>query len=144
TIMAVEAAAYHEPRLRRHADDYPANIRALLEEGLACPAPEYARCKEHQNRLREEMHSCLEGVDALLTPATTCPAPDAATTGDPTFNSPWSYPGLPTVSFPAAFSPERLPLSLQFVGRPFGEGELFTAAAWCEDALAFDVGEPPA
>ena len=35
-----------------------------------------------------------------ITPATVSTAPDPSTTGDPAFNSPWSYTGLPTVSFP--------------------------------------------
>jgi aspartyl-tRNA(Asn)/glutamyl-tRNA(Gln) amidotransferase subunit A len=142
-VMAVEGAAFHRERLRRHPDDYGPAITSLLEEGLACPAPEYARCKAHQEQLRRDMLACLEGVDALLTPATTGPAPDAATTGDPAFNSPWSYVGYPTVSFPAGKSPEGLPLCLQFAGRPWGEGDLFAAAAWCEDVLETNLGEPP-
>jgi aspartyl-tRNA(Asn)/glutamyl-tRNA(Gln) amidotransferase subunit A len=144
TVMAVEAARYHEPRLRRHPDDYDPNIRTLLEEGLACPAPEYARCKEHQRQLSQEMAACLEGVDVLLTPATTTPAPDAATTGDPAFNSPWSYTGLPTVCLPAAMSPDGLPLGIQLVGRAWDESGLFATALWCETALGFDAGDPPA
>src|SRR5262249_26265954 len=94
TIMAVEGAAFHGARLKRHPEDYGPNIRRLLEEGLACPAPEYARCKEHQAQLSESMDVCLVTVDALLTPATTGRAPDKRTTGDPAFNSPWSYTGL--------------------------------------------------
>jgi aspartyl-tRNA(Asn)/glutamyl-tRNA(Gln) amidotransferase subunit A len=143
-VMAVEAVAYHEPRLRRHPEDYDPNIRSLLEEGLSCPAAEYARCKEHQRQLARDMLACFEGVDVLLTPAATGPAPDADTTGDPAFNSPWSYTGLPTVSIPAGWSAEGLPLALQLVGRPWGEAELFAAAAWCEETLAFDRREPPA
>jgi aspartyl-tRNA(Asn)/glutamyl-tRNA(Gln) amidotransferase subunit A len=141
-VMAVEAADFHGERLRRHPDDYPPLMRALLEEGLACPAHEYARCKAHQERLRCEMLPCLDGVDALLTPATTSPPPDASTTGDGAFNAPWSYLGWPTVSLPAGRSPEGLPLALQLAGRPWGEGELFAAAAWCEAVLAFDAGAP--
>jgi aspartyl-tRNA(Asn)/glutamyl-tRNA(Gln) amidotransferase subunit A len=141
-VMAVEAVAYHQERLRRHPEDYGPCIRSLLEEGLTCPAPEYARAKEHQRSLTEQMGSCLRGVDALLTPATTGPAPDAGTTGDPVFNSPWSYTGLPTVSFPVARSPEGLPLAIQLVGRAWGEGELLAAAAWCEEVLGFSMGEP--
>jgi aspartyl-tRNA(Asn)/glutamyl-tRNA(Gln) amidotransferase subunit A len=142
TVMAVEAAAYHEDRLRQHPDDYLPRIRSLLEEGLACPAPEYARCKEHQKQLSREVLACLDEVDVLLTPATTGPAPDASTTGDPAFNSPWSYTGLPTVSLPVSLSPDRLPLGIQLVGRPWGEAELFAAAAWCEELFAERVGEP--
>ena len=31
-VMAVEAAAFHESRLRQHPDDYAPKIRQLLEE----------------------------------------------------------------------------------------------------------------
>jgi aspartyl-tRNA(Asn)/glutamyl-tRNA(Gln) amidotransferase subunit A len=141
-VMAVEAAAYHELRLTRHPEDYPSNITALLHEGLACPGPEYARCKDHRRRLAEDMVGCFEGFDALLTPAATSPAPGAATTGDPAFNSPWSYTGLPTVSLPAGWSEEGLPLAIQLVGKPWGEAELLAAAVWCEEVLKFEKREP--
>ncbi len=143
TVMAVEAAAYHGLRLRRHPDDYAPRIHSLLEEGLACPAPEYARCKELQQQLAKDMLSCFEGVNALLTPATAGPAPDASTTGDPVFNSPWSFTGLPTVSLPAGRDPEGLPLAIQLVGRPWAEAQLLAAAAWCEEVLDFARVEPP-
>ena len=90
------------------------------------------------------MLSCFDGVDALLTPATTGPAPDMATTGDPIFNSPWSFTGLPTVSLPAGRNPEGMPLGIQLVGRPWDEAELLAAAAWCEEVLGFARIEPPA
>jgi Asp-tRNA(Asn)/Glu-tRNA(Gln) amidotransferase A subunit family amidase len=140
-VMAVEAAQYHEPRLRRHPEDYDPRIRSLLEEGLACPAPEFARCKEHQRLLKEEMAACFHDVDLLLTPATTGPAPAAATTGDPAFNSPWSYVGLPTVSLPAALSPDGLPLAIQLIGRPFTEETLLAAAAWCEEVIQWRLSD---
>jgi aspartyl-tRNA(Asn)/glutamyl-tRNA(Gln) amidotransferase subunit A len=142
TVMAVEAAHYHESRLRRRPDDYGPKIRSLLEEGLACPAPEYARCKEHQRRLSDDAAACLGEVDALLTPATTSPAPGAETTGDPAFNSPWSYTGMPTVSLPAGWSAEGLPLAIQLVGRPWAEADLLAVAAWCEDVLAVEPRDP--
>jgi aspartyl-tRNA(Asn)/glutamyl-tRNA(Gln) amidotransferase subunit A len=143
TIMAVEAAAFHEPRLRRHPDDYGPCITQLLEEGLACPAPEYARCKEHQRQLTKEMHHCFADVDALLMPATPGPAPAAATTGPPTFNSPWSYTGLPVVSLPAGRSDDGLPLCIQLVGPHWSEPRLLAVAEWCEAQLGIDLGEPP-
>ena len=142
-VMAVEAAMFHERRLRQHSEDYQPNITTLLNEGLACPAPEYARCKQHQQTLHEEMRTLLKDFDALLTPATKGPAPDMTTTGDPVFNSPWSYTRLPTVSLPTGHTPDGMPVSIQLVGTSFGEAELFAAAAWCEKILGFDVGEPP-
>jgi Asp-tRNA(Asn)/Glu-tRNA(Gln) amidotransferase A subunit family amidase len=142
TVMAVEAAAYHEPRLRRHPEDYGPCITQLLNEGLACPAPEYARTKEHQRLLAREMRASFGGGAALLMPATTSPAPDAATTGDPAFNSPWSYTGLPTVSFVAGWTDDGLPLALQLVGMRLCEAQLLETAAWCEAALAVPPREP--
>jgi aspartyl-tRNA(Asn)/glutamyl-tRNA(Gln) amidotransferase subunit A len=142
-VMAVEAAQFHGPRLLRHPEDYPPRIRSLVEEGMRTSAADYARTKAHQSRLSQAMASLFLDVDALVTPATMGPAPDAGTTGDPVFNSPWSYTGLPVASFPIAFSPDGLPLSLQLVGRHWGEYDLLGAAAWCEQVLAFDPGLPP-
>jgi aspartyl-tRNA(Asn)/glutamyl-tRNA(Gln) amidotransferase subunit A len=84
-------------------------------------------------------------VDALLVPATTCPAPDASSTGDPAFNSPWSYTGLPAVSFLSGWTGppgEGLPLALQVIGQPFGEAELFATAEWCESQLRVEERDP--
>jgi aspartyl-tRNA(Asn)/glutamyl-tRNA(Gln) amidotransferase subunit A len=100
-VMAVEAAAFHGARLRRYPEDYGPRIRGLLEQGLSCPAPEYAGCKEHQQQLSRDVLSYFEGLDTLLAPATRGPAPAADTTGDPAFNSPWSYTGPPGRTRPA-------------------------------------------
>jgi aspartyl-tRNA(Asn)/glutamyl-tRNA(Gln) amidotransferase subunit A len=141
-VMAVEAAQFHQHRLQHHPQDYPPRIRDLLEEGLATPSVDYARTKAHQEQLRRDMLPCFDDVDALLTPATAGPAPESATTGDPVFNSPWSYVGFPTISMPAGRSSDGLPLAIQLAGQPWREGNLFSAAAWCEDALGIDLGEP--
>jgi Asp-tRNA(Asn)/Glu-tRNA(Gln) amidotransferase A subunit family amidase len=141
-VMAVEAAQFHELRLRRYPEDYQPCIRKLLEEGLACPAPEYARSKDHQSPLQTDLNQLLWD-EVLLTPATTTPAPDAATTGDPAFNSPWSYTGLPTVSFPVGLAPDGLPLSIQLVGKRGSDESLLTVAAWCEKAIGVGTLTPP-
>jgi aspartyl-tRNA(Asn)/glutamyl-tRNA(Gln) amidotransferase subunit A len=143
TIMAVEAAEFHMHRLRRHPDDYPPKIRSLLEEGLACPAPEYAECKTFQRQLSEETNRWFREIDAFLCPATTSPAPAADTTGDPAFNSPWSLTGLPVVSFPVGKDSDGLPLAIQLVGRSWSEAGLLQAAAWCEAKIGVDLGDPP-
>jgi aspartyl-tRNA(Asn)/glutamyl-tRNA(Gln) amidotransferase subunit A len=142
-VMAVEAAAFHRTRLVQHPEDYAPKITALLQEGLSCPAPEYADCKTHQLQLTRHMECFLREVDALLVPATTGPAPDAGTTGDPAFNSPWSYVGFPTVSLPSAWTPDGLPLAIQLVGVPWTEAELLAVAAWCEETLRVEQREPP-
>jgi len=135
-IMAVEAAKYHESRLRRHPEDYSTQIKQLLEEGLSCPAPEYARAQEHKARLTAAMWDLVHRDNVLLCPATTGPAPRADTTGDPAFNSPWSYTGLPTISIQTGYFADGLPLAIQLVAGPNREDVLFSVAAWCEKRLA--------
>lgn len=143
-IMAVEAAMFHGERLRRHPDDYGPNIRKLLEEGLACAAPEYGRAREFQGQLFKDTMACFKDVDAFLCPASTGPAPAADTTGDPALNSPWSLTGLPVVSFPVGRSPEGLPLAIQLVGPAWSEAELLSVAHWCEQKIRFRMDDPPA
>src|SRR5262249_17418559 len=144
-VMAVQAAQYHEERLRRHPEDYDPNFTSLLREGLACPAPEYARALEHRRQLRFQLGDLLDecGDCVLLMPAARGPAPDAATTGDPLFNSPWSYLGFPVVSLPTGLVGDRLPVGIQCVGAPDKEYNVFQAALWCEKALGVELGEPP-
>jgi aspartyl-tRNA(Asn)/glutamyl-tRNA(Gln) amidotransferase subunit A len=142
-VMAVESAQFHEARLRRHPDDYGPCIRQLLDEGLRCPATEYARTKAHQRELTDAVADLLAGDLILLTPATTGPAPAADTTGNPAFNSPWSYVGLPTVSFPTGHLADGLPLAMQLVAGPDAEAPLLAAAAWCEQALGAQPLNPP-
>jgi aspartyl-tRNA(Asn)/glutamyl-tRNA(Gln) amidotransferase subunit A len=62
-------------------------------------------------------------------------APDPSTTGDPAFNSPWSYTGLPTVSFPVGLASDGLPVAIQLSGWPFFDESLLYAAQWCEQAI---------
>jgi Asp-tRNA(Asn)/Glu-tRNA(Gln) amidotransferase A subunit family amidase len=135
-VMAVEAAEYHGARLKRHPEDYAPCIKGLLEEGLACPAPVYANTKDHQRELTRSMYSTLSGEMILICPATTGPAPLADTTGDPAFNSPWSYTGLPTISIQTGYFVGGLPLAIQLVAGPNREDLLFSVAAWCEKRLA--------
>ncbi|MBX3440568.1 MAG: amidase, partial [Planctomycetaceae bacterium] len=90
-VMAVEAAAVHEQRIAREPDEYGPCITALIEEGLRATATEYARARQHQMLTKRTVLDAFLNCDVLLCPATTSEAPDAATTGNPAFNSPWSY-----------------------------------------------------
>ncbi|HVX14652.1 MAG TPA: amidase [Pirellulales bacterium] len=141
-MMAVEAAEYHESMFRQHSREYGPHIRMLIEEGLAASGVDYAHALVHRRQLQRDLLSSFGEFDALVTPATTTTAPEASSTGDPKFNSPWSYVGFPTISVPCGLAADGLPVSLQFVGRPFDEARLFGAAAWCESVLAFDELPP--
>lgn len=142
TIMSVEAAAFHQARYREIPDDYGPCIRNLLDEGLACTALDYKRALDHRHRIVQVMMHLI-GDDVILTPAARGPAPTAETTGDPLFNSPWSYLGFPTVCLPAGWSSDGLPLAIQLASRPGSEARLLEVASWCEAALEFPRREVP-
>ncbi|MCE8442196.1 amidase family protein, partial [Rhodovulum sulfidophilum] len=90
------------------------------------------------------------GVDAILTPAT----PSAAfglgemADADPVamylndvFTVTVNLAGLPGISVPAGLDAQGLPLGLQLIGQPWGEGELLNTAHVLERAAGF-VSKP--
>jgi Asp-tRNA(Asn)/Glu-tRNA(Gln) amidotransferase A subunit family amidase len=141
-VMAVEAAEYHRPWFPARRAEYGLWIAALLDEGWSTTAIDYAEALRRQTEFQIEVLVALADADALILPATVTPAPGLETTGDPRFNSLWSYCGLPTVCIPCSLSPDGLPLGLQLVGWPFSEGSLLAVAAWCEEHLNFSAVPP--
>jgi aspartyl-tRNA(Asn)/glutamyl-tRNA(Gln) amidotransferase subunit A len=138
-VMAVEAAEYHRPWFPTRRAEYGPNLATLLDEGRKTTSLDYAEAVRRQPEFRQQALAAVEGFDALLLPATSDTAPATDTTGNPRFNSPWSYCGLPTVSFPCQVAADGLPLSLQLVGRPLDEGSLLAVAAWCERQIDFSA-----
>jgi Asp-tRNA(Asn)/Glu-tRNA(Gln) amidotransferase A subunit family amidase len=90
------------------------------------------------------MQQLLAPHRVAVTPGTLTPAPAGLeSTGDPAFNSPWSYAGLPTVSLPCGLSPQGLPCGLQLIGPSGQERLVLEVARWCEGILGFGGTPPP-
>ena len=139
TIMAVEAARFHGERWKRYPGDYPPKFTALVEQGLSTPAPDYLKAMDHLKAVRHETAGWVgAGQTTLIVPATVGPAPDPSTIGDPLFQAPWSYCGLPTVSFPFAWTADGLPLCAQVVGAAWCEDDLLAVAAALEAEIKFE------
>ena len=134
-LMAVGAGEVHGQRYANHREQMGPRIRELVARGLATSTADYAAALEHQQEFQAAMarlfatHNCI-----LAMPSAPTTAPTPETTGDPRFNSPWSYAGLPAITIPCGFD-DGLPIGLQVVGAGQGERELLAAAAWCERAL---------
>ena len=141
--MNVECAAFHEETFNQRPDDYGPKLRSTIESGMLVPGVKYLQAQRLRRRFHQDMQELAGKVDILLTPSTPTPAPrDLTTTGDPMFQSPWTFAGLPTVSLPSGLSRSGLPLGIQIAGRMFGEESLLAMARWCEAALDV-VLEPP-
>ena len=140
-VMAVEAAAVHRADFAARPDTYRPLLSGLIEKGLSVAAVDYRAARLHQQRFSDDLAAALDspvGPDIVVTPATVASAPPLSerTTGDPQFNSVWSFSGLPTCGVPACLGEDGLPLSLQ-LGAGRESPALFQAAAWCEAALEF-------
>ncbi|MBI3836762.1 MAG: hypothetical protein HY288_02355, partial [Planctomycetia bacterium] len=137
-LMAAEAADFHRAQFGAPREGYGPKMAALLDEGFAISMSEYQAALRHRVQFQNALARTLSGVDALVTPSTPTAAPASLeSTGDPRFNSPWSYSGVPTVSIPCALTSAGLPLSLQFVGPAWSEAKLLAIATWAEQRLEF-------
>lgn len=137
-VMAAEAAATHSDWLDEYPEDYPPRIRGLIEEGRSLPAVAYIKARDARHAALRALFPLrvVRDFDALLTPATIGTAPDRTTTGDPAFNSPWSYCfSKHTASFPIGSAPDGLPFAVQLIGVNLSYPRLFEAAEWCENAI---------
>jgi aspartyl-tRNA(Asn)/glutamyl-tRNA(Gln) amidotransferase subunit A len=131
------AEALRPDLYRAHAAEYRPGIRAALERGCAS--------RPRSTSGRSEPASGPAG--AATTPralrrapdAAAGPAPDRATTGDPSFNAPWSGIGAPQIALPTRLAAGRLPLGIQLIGAPLAEPRLLAAARWVEAAIGFDA-----
>ena len=140
-VMAVEAADVHRKDFTERPETYRPIITRLIEKGLAAAAVDYRAARVHQQRFAADLAAALDapsGPLVALSPATVSSAPPFAdrSTGDPQFNSVWSFSGLPTCGVPACLGEDGLPLSVQ-LGAARESFELFQAAAWCEAVLEF-------
>jgi aspartyl-tRNA(Asn)/glutamyl-tRNA(Gln) amidotransferase subunit A len=141
-VMRAEAAAVHAERYRAHAAEYRPRIRAAIEAGQCIDAPLYLRAQRVRRQARQELGALLRRYDALVMPAAPGPAPDPSTTGDASFNAPWSGIGAPSIAVPTGLAPDGLPLGTQLVAAPFAEARLLATARWVEVAAGFAATPP--
>jgi aspartyl-tRNA(Asn)/glutamyl-tRNA(Gln) amidotransferase subunit A len=134
TIMQVEAGEVHAALHAAHADSYAPRMRALIEIGQLIPGTLYLRAQRLRRQFRQQATAMLDGLDALVVPTVSDLAPARETTGDRTFQAPWSLVGFPAVTIPAGLS-RGLPCGLQLVGRPLDDVAVLAAARWSEAVL---------
>lgn len=143
TVIATEAAQVHAERMSRRPDDYPPRIRELIETGLSRTAEQYRTASLMQLTNHRQFCKRLDRTSVVATPATPDFAPPTSTTGNPMFNSPWSFLGLPVVSVPCGWSADGLPAAAQFIAASGNEPHLLATAAWAERQFAISRRLPP-
>lgn len=134
-LMARGAADAHAALYRAHVAEFGKHIGELIAEGLTITDAQVAEALDHQQQFRRDLLALFGACDVIVTPSTVTVAPGIDSTGDPRFNSPWSYSGLPTVSLPCGTAEAGLPVSLQIAGQPWLNERLFGLSTWIERVL---------
>jgi aspartyl-tRNA(Asn)/glutamyl-tRNA(Gln) amidotransferase subunit A len=137
-IMMPEAAAYHQDYLRNSPEKYTDEVRALLEIGAAQLATDYVNALRLRTLIQAAWKEMFSAIDVLLAPTVVAPAtlrsdpfltwPDGTVEGATgayvRYSAPANVTGLPSLSVPAGFTTDGLPLGVQILGKPFAEPEI--------------------
>ena len=148
-IVLGDAAAYHAPTLETMPDRYTPPVRIRLEMGRYVLAEDYVRALAGRERLTREVDAALAQHDALILPSLPIPAPPIGAntvqiggTAEPVRNlmlrltQPFNLTGHPAIAVPAGQSADRLPCSVQLVGRRMQTNTLLRVALACETLIS--------
>lgn len=135
---SVETAVAHEATFPSRRAAYGPGLAGFIDAGLAVSALELHRVWLRRRAFAGRLAALFETIDLLLIPAQPMAAPtnaQMATLGtDPegfarlvTFSAPFNMSGSPTITLPAGFTTEGLPVAVQLVARHLGEGTLVRA-----------------
>jgi aspartyl-tRNA(Asn)/glutamyl-tRNA(Gln) amidotransferase subunit A len=149
-VLAVEAAAFHKRWMIERLEDYGAQVRMRLENGLAVPAITYLEAMRWRGPALSAHNAAVAGVDAVIAPVSPIPAPTIAESdvgGGPgaeaviqrltRFTRPVNYLGLPSLAIPSGFTKSGLPVGMQLIGRSFDEATLLRIGAAFQRATDF-------
>lgn len=146
----VEAALAHQATFPSRRSEYGPVLAALLDKGRRSLALDYVALEHERQRYRAALQEVFASVDAVILPAMPFPPPplaqlDAQDGAEPiTFTAPFDYSGSPSVTVPAGFTSEGLPLAFQVVGPHCSEARLLRIAHQYELEGGRGPRHPPA
>lgn len=134
-ITAADAARVHAAWFAKHESLYHPKTADLIRKGQTVSDEQLAEAKNGRLALRQQLTQLMEThqIDLWVSPPAPGPAPKGLdSTGNPVMNLPWTHAGLPTLTLPAGFNSEGLPLGLQLTGRWYQDEALLAWAAELE------------
>jgi len=160
TICGAEIAIAHKKDYPARADQMGPYFRMFLEGGAKVTPQELAAARAKRKAFTARFTAMLETVDAMAGPAGGDPAwpithaiqvgplPayhaawSAAAPRSAEFTMPMDLAGTPAICLPCGFSPDGLPYSIQFSGRPLSEAMLCRVAHAYEQATGWHRRHP--
>jgi len=155
-ITVAEALAFHWNCLRRRPQDYGPDLRERMEKSVNQPTVVYLQAQEKRREITRTFAEVFEKVDALVAPTLPVVAPPLsekeiriARKKEPVrgillrFTRPGNLTGLPAITLPCGFSPEKMPIGMQLLGRSHDEAKLLRIAQAYEEATPWHEIFPP-
>lgn len=157
-VVLSESSDWHHDLLRARPTDYDPATRVMVELGELLPATLYVRAQRMRSHIQASVRRAFDAhrLDALATPTLpTATMPIEALSRDltdaddsvlATFfrqSSVANAIGMPAVTLPCGFTEARLPIGLQFLGRPFAEGTVLRIAEAYESVTPWHTCHPP-
>jgi aspartyl-tRNA(Asn)/glutamyl-tRNA(Gln) amidotransferase subunit A len=141
-----DAAAFHHQRLEENPQGFGKDVLKRLQAGAAYSSTEYSLARRVQTILRCKFKEFFEEYDLLLAPTTPITAPirgsaDAVERARllTRFTAPFNLTGLPALSIPCGWSPEKMPIGLQIIGKAWTEVTLLKAGELFEKERGFQI-----
>jgi len=154
-ITLAEATSYHEPHLKRQADDYGPGVRTDLEAGRFLLATDYVKSQRARTWLQRNFRAVFNSVDVIVSPTLPAFPPlvgeewvqsgslrENVIDAFLRLNIPYDLTGLPAISLPCGFSSTGLPIGLQIAARAFEEGTALKVAYAYQQATAWHKAQP--
>jgi aspartyl-tRNA(Asn)/glutamyl-tRNA(Gln) amidotransferase subunit A len=129
--------------------DYGVHTRAGLGSGVMYSAVDVVQAQRVRRYGQKMIAELMRPFDALVTLARAdgAPALDSLTFESnnkvPTFTNIWNGLGLPAMCIPMGFTNDRLPLSLQIVGKPFDEPSVLRVGDAYQQRTDWHLQRPP-
>lgn len=159
TIISAEGAAVFEPLIKSGQVDQLADQHQIagLKAGLDIAAKDYLKAMRIRSLIREAMRKIFIDVDVLVSPSVFGPAskisdplnrefrpkPEPKDRGLRDLGAAGNLAGLPALSLPCGFTSEKLPVSIQLVGRSFSENNLLALGVEFQKRTDWHRRRPP-
>jgi aspartyl-tRNA(Asn)/glutamyl-tRNA(Gln) amidotransferase subunit A len=148
-LMSCEAYSIHAKHLIETPELYGEICRDRIMLGSLVPGSDYVNAQKRRRELCAEVAAAMAGVDVLVTAASPFPAQKLAEVpkwlmyDKPSITSPFNVTGLPALATCAGFDAAGMPLSVQIVGRPFGDALVLALGDAYEMANGWRSQRPP-
>lgn len=156
-LLAVDVSFAHQKWLREKRELYFPGTQLVLELGELISAMDYLRAVQFRQDFKWRMKAvfeehALDGLVMSTSPMTAIPFEklkvplgkgSGALADRIKHVAPFNLTGQPVVSVPCGLADDGMPVGLQFVGKPYRDGEALRMAAAFEAATTWHELRPP-